>query len=81
VEAPFIILITLISTTGSDLTRSEKLGRMFADLCMEAAHQRYNAPMGIAIVNACIKRLQERIGEIKPKKATKEYKEARYGKK
>jgi hypothetical protein len=41
----------------------------------------YNAPRGIKIVQSCIKRLQERIGEIQPKKATLTYKIARYGKK
>lgn len=48
---------------------------------MEAAHQTYNSGRGKKIVNACIDRLQERIHELKPKKAASEYKEARYGKK
>jgi len=48
---------------------------------MEAAHQTYNAERGRKIVQACIKRLQIRIEELKPKKATPEYKKARYGKK
>lgn len=48
---------------------------------MEAAHQTYNVERAIKMVNACIDRLQERIHELKPKKATPEYKEARYGKK
>jgi len=63
------------------MSKGKDLGIMIADVCIEIAHQRYNAPMGISIVNACIKRLQERVGEIKPNKATKKYKEARYGKK
>lgn len=54
---------------------------MFADSIIEAAHQTYNAPRGIAIVGACIKRLQERLPEIQPRKADPEYKKARYGKK
>jgi len=48
---------------------------------MEAAHQTYNAGRGKKIVNACIERLQERIHELQPKKATPKYKKARYGKK
>ena len=60
-------------------TRQEKLGIMFADAVIEAAHQTYNAPRGRKIVETCIKRLQERIEEIQPKKAKPSYKQARYG--
>jgi len=59
---------------------SKNLGEMFADVCIEFAHQRYNARAGRLIVNSCIKRLQKRIGEIKEEPAAPEYKEARYGK-
>jgi hypothetical protein len=52
---------------------------MFADSIMEAAHLTYNAPRGRKIVQSCIDRLHERIEEIQPKKATPEYKKARYG--
>lgn len=62
-------------------TRQELLGIMFADGIIEAAHQTYKASRGKAIIKACIKRLQERSGEIQPKKADPNYKEARYGKK
>ncbi len=62
-------------------TRDSQLGIMFADAVMGAAHQRYNARGGKAIVESCIARLQERIGEIQPKKADPKYKEARYGRK
>jgi hypothetical protein len=58
-----------------------KLGRDFADVIMSSAHMTYNAPRGIKIVRSCIERLQERIDEIQPKKATLTYKIARYGKK
>lgn len=65
---------------GSGKTsRAEIFGNMLADVAMEAAHITYNAPRGIAVVKACIKRLQERIGEIQAKPATTEYKKARYG--
>jgi hypothetical protein len=60
------------------LTRREKFGIQSADLLMEAAHQTYNAERGRKMVLACIKRLQTRIKELQPKKATPEYKEARY---
>jgi hypothetical protein len=62
-------------------TRGKLLGVMFADVVIEAAHQRYNAYQGKVIVEACIRRLKERISEIQPKKADPKYKEARYGKK
>ena len=62
-------------------SRAEKFGIMQADNVIEAAHMTYNAPRGIRIVEACIKRLQERIGEIRPKEADPKYKRARYGKK
>jgi len=61
------------------ITRQESLGIMLADSIIEIAHQMYNASRGKAIIEACIKRLQERISEIKPRKATPKYKEARYG--
>jgi hypothetical protein len=63
------------------MTRAEKLGRMFADAIMESAHQRYNALQGRKMTEACIQRLQERIGELQPREADPIYKEARYGKK
>ncbi len=63
------------------LSRREKFGIQCADLVMEAAHQTYNAGRGQKIVQSCINRLQKRIDELQPKKATPEYKEARYGKK
>ncbi|KKP58908.1 MAG: hypothetical protein UR51_C0002G0061 [Candidatus Moranbacteria bacterium GW2011_GWF1_34_10] len=62
-------------------TKAEVLGRSFADAIILSAHMAYNAPRGVAIVRACIARLQERICEIQPKKADLKYKEARYGKK
>ena len=62
-------------------TRQNLLGIMFADSIIEAAHQTYNACRGKAMIEACISRLQERIGEIQPKKADPKYREARYGKK
>jgi hypothetical protein len=55
-----------------------KHGRDFADVVMSSAHLTYNAPRGIKIVQSCIKRLQERIGEIQPKKASPEVLAARY---
>lgn len=54
---------------------------MLADAVMEVAHLTYNAPRGVKMIVACIARLQERIGEIQPKKADPEYEKARYGKK
>ena len=60
-------------------SRAEKLGIMLADSIMEVAHLTYNAPRGKKIVQTCINRLQERLGEIKPVPATPEYKKARYG--
>jgi len=62
-------------------SRAEMFGNMLADMVMEAAHITYNAPRGVKIVEACIKRLRERIGEIQPKKADPKYKKARYGEK
>ena len=60
-------------------SRAEKFGKMLADTVIEAAHLTYNAPRGRKIVEACIKRLQERIDEIHEKKSDPEYKKARYG--
>lgn len=70
------------SAKGDNLKKSRRknFGIQCADLVMEAAHQTYNAGRGRTIVESCIKRLQERIDELRPKKATPEYKEARYGK-
>lgn len=62
-------------------SRAEIAGMMLADAVMEVAHLTYNAPRGTRMITACITRLQERIGEIQPKEASPEYKEARYGKK
>jgi hypothetical protein len=62
-------------------TRQKSLGIMFADSIIEAAHQTYNASRGRTIIESCIRRLHDRIGEIQPKKADPKYKEARYGKK
>jgi len=61
-------------------TRVDAFGISLADVVIEAAHMTYNASRGRKIVEICIKRLQERIGEIKPKKADPDYKRARYGK-
>lgn len=58
---------------------AETLGKEFADVVMRAAHMTYNAPRGRKIVQICIKRLQERLSEIKPQKAKPSYKRARYG--
>ena len=60
-------------------TRAEKFGIALADIVIEAAHLTYNAPRGVQIVQACIERLQQRIAEIQPKKASPDYKKARYG--
>lgn len=60
-------------------TKAEILGRAFADTIILSAHMAYNAPRGVAIVRACIARLEERIIEIQPKKADPRYREARYG--
>lgn len=40
----------------------------------------YNAQTAKGYVQAVIDQLQSRIDELKPKKATKKYKDARYGK-
>lgn len=61
-------------------TRAKMLGIAMADVVIETAHLTYKAIRGKQIVESCIKRLQERIGEIQPKKADSEYKKARYGK-
>lgn len=66
---------------ASEPTKAEILGKAFADAIILSAHMAYNAPRGVAIVKACIARLQERIGEIQPKKADPAYREARYGNK
>ncbi|MFA6183603.1 MAG: hypothetical protein WC682_00700 [Parcubacteria group bacterium] len=63
------------------LTRAEVFGINCADVIMEAAHMRYNAPSGKSIVASCIKRLQERIDELQSVSAKPAYKKARYGKK
>lgn len=62
-------------------SRARTLGIAIADNIIEAAHLTYNAGRGKALVETIIKRLQERINEIQPKKARPEYKKARYGKK
>jgi len=61
-------------------TRVDTFGISLADIVIEAAHLTYNASRGKRIVEVCIKRLQERIHEIQPKKADPKYKKARYGK-
>ncbi len=61
------------------ITRQDKLGIAFADTIIEVAHQTYKAHRGRKIILACIKQLQARFGEIQEKKATPEYKKARYG--
>jgi hypothetical protein len=60
-------------------SRVDAFGLSLADVIIEAAHLTYNASRGKRIVKICIKRLQERINEIQPKKADPEYKKARYG--
>jgi len=61
-------------------TTGEVFGIELADIVMKAAHYTYNARRGRQIVLSCIKRLQERASEVKPKKAKPSYKKARYGK-
>lgn len=63
---------------GNKISRQESLGILFADSIIEAAHQTYNAQRGRAIVESCVKRLQERINELQPKPADPAYKKARY---
>ncbi|KKP72864.1 MAG: hypothetical protein UR65_C0011G0014 [Candidatus Moranbacteria bacterium GW2011_GWE2_35_164] len=53
------------------LSRAEAFGIESADAIMEAAHMTYNAPRGINIVNACIAKLQEKIGEFQPKEVSR----------
>lgn len=60
---------------------AEVFGIKMADAIMSASHLTYNAPRGVKMVKACIARLQKRLSEIVPKKATPAYKKARYGKK
>ena len=62
-------------------TRARAFGISLADAVIEAAHLTYNASRGKAIIESCVKQLQKRIHEIKPRKATPSYKEARYGSK
>lgn len=60
------------------LTRQEKLGILFADSIIEAAHLTYNAQRGRKIILSCIDRLNKRLNEIKPRKADPIYKKQRY---
>lgn len=60
-------------------SRMDAFGLSLADVIIEAAHLTYNASRGKRIVEICIKRLQERINEIQPKKADPKYKKAKYG--
>ena len=62
------------------MSNAEELGMAQADVVMKYAHMMYNAGRGRKIVETCIKILQERIHEIRPKKADPKYKKARYGK-
>jgi len=62
-------------------TAGTKFGEDAADVIIQAAHLTFNAPRGKQMIEACIKRLQERLGEVKPRPATKAYKKARYGRK
>lgn len=62
------------------MTRKKKLGIDTANVIIENAHMMYNANTATGYVQAVIDQLQSRIGELVPKKATKKYKEARYGK-
>ena len=61
-----------------EMSRGEIFGVMLADIVIEAANITYNAERGRKIINACIKRLNERKNEIVGKEATPEYKKARY---
>ncbi len=63
----------------TEKTRVSAFGIALADVVIEAAHLTYNAPRGRKIVEICIKRLEERIIELQPKKAEVKYKKARYG--
>lgn len=60
-------------------TRARAFGICLADAVVEAAHLTYNASRGKAIVESCIKQLQNRIHEIQPRKAKPSYRKARYG--
>jgi len=64
---------------GKKETRAEKFGILQADAILEATHLTYNAKRGQQMIKACIKRLQERLPELQPKKAHPDYKKARYG--
>jgi len=68
-----------LRTASTKQNRSATLGHAFADVIIESAHQKYNARGARLMVTACIKRLEERLSEIQPKKATPKYKKARYG--
>jgi len=64
-----------------NISRARAFGISQAGVVMEAAHLTYNAARGIAIVESCIKELQNRIHEIQPREAEPGYKKARYGSK
>ena len=70
----------IVLTEGAGrATRAENFGEQMADAIMEAAHLTYNAARGRKMVNSCIDQLNNRIHELRPKKADPEYKKARYG--
>ncbi len=60
-------------------TRAEAFGVEMADAVMNAAHLTYNASRGRMMISSCIRQLQARIEEIKPRKAKPSYRKARYG--
>ena len=64
-----------------NLSRGEKFGIAEADGIIETACLTGDVSMAVKMIESCIKRLQERKGEIQPKKADPKYKKARYDKK
>ena len=61
------------------ITRRRKAGMQLADSIFELCQMMYNVQTAKGVILACVDRLNERLPELKSKKATPKYKKARYG--
>ena len=63
------------------MTRRQMAGAKMADAIFELCNMMYNVNTAKGVIYACIDRLNKRLPELKSKKATPDYKQARYGNK
>ena len=68
------------SNPDQEKTRIETFARKAANVVIRTGSMTLDVSVGRKIIDSCIKRIEERINEIQPKKADSKYKKARYGK-